>query len=293
MLISQKIEDITRKSTDSKSSIGKFLLKEQRNLERYSMRDIADMTFTSQASLVRFAKKLGYEGWTEFIKEYIKEIRYFESQPMDVDYNFPFQAGDSNMRIAENIAKVRRDANRDTLMFLNETDLRHAVELMRKSERIVLCNSSINVALSQLFQHKMLRIGRIVDNMEREEQAFLSYALSDKDCVIMISYSGNSDERMPTSILKYLKENNVPVIGITSMGDNLLRSCATYTFTISSRERLYHKIASFATEESISVILDSLYSCYFATDYEKHINYKNSVSKKIEKRRITSSIKDD
>jgi hypothetical protein len=77
------------------------------------------------------------------------------------------------------------------------------------------------------------------------------------------------------------------------MGDNLLRSCATYTFTISSRERLYHKIASFATEESISVILDSLYSCYFATDYEKHINYKNSVSKKIEKRRITSSIKDD
>ena len=117
----------------------------------------------------------------------------------------------------------------------------------------------------------------------------MSFALNDKDCAIMISYSGNSESRVPTSLIPFLKERHIPIIGITSMGDNLIRQHADCTFNISSRENLYNKIASYATEESISVILDVLYSCYFAEDHDNHLQYKLSVSQHIEQRRIASS----
>ena len=97
MLISQKIEDLIRNSSDSGSSIGTFLLKEQENVEDYTMCQIADMTYTSQASLVRFAKKLGYRGWTDFIKAFVKETKYFESRMTDVDFNYPFTKADPHL----------------------------------------------------------------------------------------------------------------------------------------------------------------------------------------------------
>lgn len=88
-------------------------------------------------------------------------------------------------------------------------------------------------------------------------------------------------------MLDMLKEKHVPVIGITSMGDNLLRRSADCTFTISSRENLYSKISFFATEESIELILDTLYSCYFAMEYDRHLEIKKDMSRQIERRRVS------
>ena len=42
--------------------------------------------------------------------------------------------------------------------------------------------------------------------------------------------------------------------------------CADMT----TRERLYSKIGNFTTEVSTHLLLDILYSCYFAADYEKN-----------------------
>lgn len=287
MLIAQKIEDMIRNSSDSGSSIGKFLLKEQENVEDYTMCQIADMTYTSQASLVRFAKKLGYRGWTDFMKAFVKETKYFEARMTDVDFNYPFTKADSTEEIARKTAMIRREANRDTLSLIKTSDLRKAVKIIKEARRVLICGASLNNIIAQLFQYKMLRIGKNVENIARDEQPFLACNLGESDCVIMISYSGNSAERIPTSMLDMLKERNVPVIGITSMGDNLLRRMADCTFTISSRENLYSKISSFATEESIELILDTLYSCYFAMDYDRHLEIKKEMSRQIERRRVS------
>lgn len=286
MLILQKIEDIVCKSTDAGAAVGKFLLQEKGKLEDYSMIEVADLTYTSRATLVRFAKKLGYSGWSDFVKAFLKEVRYFESSMTGVDFNIPFEEKDSFRAIAEKAAQVRREANQDTLSLLDEKALRKAVRIMKASERIMMSSASVNVSLAQLFQHKMLRIGKIVENVAHGEPAFMSFALRPTDCVIMISYSGNSRDRIPTSTISFLKERNIPLIGITSMGDNLLREYADCTLTISSRENLYSKIASYATEESISLLLDILYSCYFAENYQENMQKKIEMSEQIEKRRI-------
>ena len=76
--------------------------------------------------------------------------------------------------------------------------------------------------------------------------------------------------------------NHVPVIGITSGGDNYIRKSLNCVLTMSSRERLYTKISNFATEESIIYILNVLFSCYFAEDYENNKVFKIKNSKMLE-----------
>lgn len=66
----------------------------------------------------------------------------------------------------------------------------------------------------------------------------------------------------------------VPIVALTSEGDNILRQMARYTLTISSRERLYNKISTFSTETSILYILNVLFSCYFLREYDRNLEYK-------------------
>jgi len=86
------------------------------------------------------------------------------------------------------------------------------------------------------------------------------------------------------------QKRGVPVIALTSAGDNLLRLCADYTFTISSRERLYSKISTFSTESSILYILNVLFSCYFSRNYQANLDYKLDASRQLEAGRSSSLV---
>lgn len=288
MLLIQKIEEIAYKYTDASGAIGKFLLKEKSKVENYSMQEIADYTFSSRPTLVRFAKKLGYSGWRDFLKAFLNEVKYLASNISDVDFNVPFEKKDTTSSIIKKISKVKTDANLDTIELLDEDQLNNAVHILKNSNRIVMLGISINTIMAQLFQQKMLRIGRSVELINNIDQTFMSYSLTKGDCVIVISYSGNNEDRLPISLLKLLKEHGVSIIGITSMGDNVIRTNSDATLTISSRENMYSKIASYATEESILLILDILYSCYFSLEYDKNMEYKLQMSNSLEIHRESS-----
>ena len=83
-----------------------------------------------------------------------------------------------------------------------------------------------------------------------------------------------------------LLERKVPIVAMTSDGDNLLRQKAKYTLTISSRERLYDKISTFSTETSILFIFNIIFSCYFQREYEANLKQKIQKGEKLEEPRM-------
>ena len=56
MLLFQQIEDLAYKHTDARRTIGEFLLAKKSRVREYNMQQIAEETFSSKSSLVRFAK---------------------------------------------------------------------------------------------------------------------------------------------------------------------------------------------------------------------------------------------
>ena len=82
--------------------------------------------------------------------------------------------------------------------------------------------------------------------------------------------------------IKILKGNNIPVIAITNIGDNTTARLADCVLKICTREKLYSKIATFSTDSAIVYLLDVLYSCIFALDYDANLQLRISTSKMIE-----------
>lgn len=111
--------------------------------------------------------------------------------------------------------------------------------------------------------------------------------LDQDDCAIIISYSGENSYLI--NVASLLKEKNIPIIVITSIGENTLSSYARCLLYMSTREKLFSKIANYMAEYSVSLILDILYSCYFRLNYKKNLDYKIKHSKKVESTHFSSN----
>lgn len=285
MKLIQKIEDYTILYKDSRSQIAEFLIQNKDEINQYSMNDISKQTFSSKATLVRFAKSLGFSGWKELIKTLIEEIRYEEKHYSAISPNIPFDKNDSFQEIIQNISTVQIESINDTADRIDTAALEEAVGKLISANRIVVLGMSPNNLLAEIFRRKMATIGKIVEVAPPGEIGIITYSLTNKDAAIVISYSGNDVSREPMKFIPDMNSKGVKLIGITSDGYNYMRQEIDTILTISSREGLYKKISNFSTEESILFILNVLYACFFSKEYIKNYTYKLKNSIKLEESR--------
>ena len=248
------------------------------------MQEIAEKTYTSKSSLVRFAKTLGFQGWKDFIEKFLSETYYEESHYTDIDPNFPIEEGETTKDIVYKISNLMVESILDTTDQLNLKEVDRAAEYMAKANQIALLGQAPNTYLGNLFRRKMMSIGKNVLLSSGWDQGLMAGTLQKGDCAILISYSGNNENRVPMNFIPMLREKDVSIIALTGLGSNFLRRNADCILSMSSRERLYTKIGTFSTEESIAFILNTLYACYFAKNYQKNLEYKINASKHLEKR---------
>jgi Transcriptional regulators len=284
MQLIKAIKQIVRYSNNSKSVIGKFILDNQKDLNKYTVEQIAAQTYTSKASVVRFAQALDFETWREFVNQFLEEVHYQENRLNDVDANYPFKASDSTDEIVDQMKDLHVQSIIDTVTLLKETELKRAVEFFKTSQKIVILAANPNNYLAKTFQRKMLSIGRQVEIASNGEIGLMAGSLGKNDCALIISYSG-SNNSPAVEHTRLLKLAHVPIIAITSDSDNYLSSQADVVLKISSRERMYTKIENFATEISIIYILNLLFSLYFQTDYDTYKNYRLNSAKILENNR--------
>lgn len=285
MFLTHRIEEITAQSTDTRHAIGAFVLQERAHLADYTIADIAEATFSSKPSVTRFAKALGYDGWRDFIRDFMAEVHFEESHQAAVDPNYPFAEGDPDEKVVNAVADAQFDAVADTMRLLNRGALALAVRYLQHARSVHVFGVSPNTYLGELFCRKMLSIGKTAYVAHPDENGLSARSLTPDDCAVIISYSGNNPSVNPMQVVPALLAQKVPTIAITEEGENYLRRHVRCTLTISSRETLYDKIGTFGTEASILFLLNALFACLFARSYGKNLAYKKQAAQALEQSR--------
>lgn len=293
MYLFQRIEEAAFKQNDARRTIGEFILEHRDQLSDLSMDEIAKRTFTSKPTLVRFAKYFDYSGWKEFMYAFTHEVAYYDENAYDdVDPNFPFSSEDDSLEIVEHLMTLKMQSIKDTVSHIAVEDLNRAAELIQRAENVVIYGTSPNYYYGELFKRNLLTIQKKAFMSNSGENGLISSSLTDCDCAVILSYSGNNPEENPTSNVKLLKSRKVPIISITSGGKNYLRDYSDVVLNISSKEKLYSKIANFATQESVLFLLDALFAKVFSYEYEENIKNKIANSKVLESKKRQTNLKD-
>lgn len=287
MLLLEQLNHTSMLSSGQRA-IACWLVDHRDEMATVTTKRIATETFTSPAAVVRLAKRLGYEGFEPLRRELIAEASYLSQHFCGVDANHPFVTSDRPLAIAAKVTSLARETAQDTLALLDGEALEQAVGLIVRARVVHMAAVSFPLLYAQDFQLKMRRLGRMVEVCSLVgEPLFTEPTLREDDCALAISYSGTTPATI--DMARMYKRRGIPLIVLTSMGDNELSRLADVTLVLTTRERLYSKVAGFTSELSIKLVLDTLYACVFCSDMEGSQRAKDEISRRAEPGRRSDS----
>ena len=193
------------------------------------------------------------------------------------------------MTISQKLAVLEQTTIDDTLSLIHHDQLQKAKQILLKADHIKIYAQNANLLISQDFALKMNRIKKYatVSNI-KGEGAYEAYNSPKNTCAILISYTGETSSLL--HIYEALKEQNIPVIGITSIGDNELAKKSDSVLSITTREKLYSKIGNFTSNTSIIYLLNVLYAIVFAENYEENLQHLIETGEKVDHRKSNVDI---
>ncbi len=130
MNIIQQIEQAAAYHTDARRAIALTILAHRNDLYTLSLQDLADLSFTSTPTVVRFTQSFGYQGWKDFRKDYIACLQKENDNPERVDVNYPFDENSSLEDVAASIAQVMKQSVENTKETLDLDMVNRTVNLI-------------------------------------------------------------------------------------------------------------------------------------------------------------------
>lgn len=272
MLI-EKLNECTS-FNNTEQHIAEYFFQHMNELDCLTLNKIAVDTYTSNTTILRFCKKLGYHGFKSFKYALFKEISAFHSQPVNV--NRPFTCDSQLSDICKNLAELSEQVITDTYLNIDLSQLTKALALLQEADRIFVYAKSNSYISALNFASNMLKLNKYVILAEQMYEGTIHLMnITEKDIVIFLTYRGHHSDYSRYAI--YLKEKNIHSIMITSAKSGLLQNLVSVLLLVPERESVSEKIAPFASQISFGYVLNILYSYFFMLDYDG--NYERTTNK--------------
>lgn len=287
MLIIEHLKAMT--FSDAENQIADYLIKHPHELNQLTTQNLASFTHTNPNSVIRLAKKLGFDGWTSLQTEYQKEWQYLNSHFNVIDANIPFDNTDDVITIMHKLAQLEQNTISDTVSLVARESLIKARDLLLVAKNIIVFASLTNANIATDFVTKMRRIGLPVTlSSEFDVSVYEAYNASPGTCGLIISYTGENATYVHCA--QFLKQKGAKILSLTNMADNQISRMSDCNLSITTRERLYSKIGNFTSNTSIIYLLDLLYSVVFAANYHKNLDHLIQIGQAYDSRTTTNTI---
>lgn len=259
--------------TPTEQQLAATILKLGERLQGYSIKELAKLSSTSIASIHRLCKKLGLEGFKQLKVEMARSTAMQAANgTRPVDINFPFSDGDRAREVMPSMASLYETTIRDTVALLDEAQLDRAARLIAAAEQVELYTGSHNLYPAQMFEERLLSAGkRVLCPTTSERQVRIALASEPANVAIFISYSGLSP--YVKTCAGILREQKVPMILIGSRQARRIHPGLDAYLLVSDREDLQSRITQFASHLAVQFVLDALYGCAFARDYQRDMAF--------------------
>lgn len=180
--------------TDNEMVLADYILANGYEIKNMSISELADATYTSPATITRFCRKLGLQGYKDFSIRY--SLEYEESRKQEsIDTNLPFSRTDSFEKITRNMGSLNASTINRIINEFDYDQLKRIVYRMHDADVINVFGVGISAIVALDFQTKMVRLGKQV-NVNLNSILQDGYALSSTDNTVnlVISQSGETPQ---------------------------------------------------------------------------------------------------
>lgn len=271
-----KIQSRSSFLTNTEARVGAYVLEHYSEICECTVTELAERVGTSEATIVRFCKSLGYKGFQEFKIGVARD-----TIPKPKHLNPDFEIGDSTEIVCRKTFNSLLAALNETLAVLDMQMLERAAEALRPDRRIALFGSGGSNLVALDAQHKFLKVGiQVQVAQDADIQAMTASLLKRGDVAFGISHSG-SNQRV-VHCMRLARQQGATTIALTTQGKSPLLRYADIVLFSATKETVF-KSESVSARMAQLAIIDSL------TAAVAFKNYPSSFSAVQKTRKATSS----
>ncbi|WP_416198241.1 MAG: Transcriptional regulator, RpiR family [Sporanaerobacter sp.] len=217
MSVVLKINEMKDQLTNSEQKIANCILDNSHKVYNMSIHELANSCNTSSSSIVRFCRKMGFDGFKEFKIELAKDVADSEKNK-DIVYE-DVSVDDSIQAVINKISSGNIKSIENTLELLDSYEVEKAINALDKANNIYLYGIGASGLVAMDFQYKLMRINRnAFMYLDSHTQLSTSVNIQKDDVAVGISHSGKTLEIFKAMDMANMK--GATTISITKYGDN-------------------------------------------------------------------------
>lgn len=236
----------------TEKKIADFLLQKPNDIIPLFITDLAKVCGASESTIVRFAKRLGFDGYQQLKIAIAQESK---SHPINESISYDDTAIDIFQKVCEDIycslekTKKRIDAN----------CLEQCCQKILTSNNILVCGLGNSASVALDASHKMFRLGLNAHAYTDNHMQIIAVSHTDRNSVVIgISHSGCSRDIIQA--LETAKQNGATTIAITNFGKSPIDKVSDILLHTVSDETNY-RILGLSSRIAQLAIIDTIYSC--------------------------------
>jgi DNA-binding MurR/RpiR family transcriptional regulator len=230
-----RIKDNFDNFNASERRIANYILAHSNGILNMSIARLAGMSGSSQAGIVRFCKKLGFDGLKDIKSALAHELIRLSPGKIDNENYSDIKPFDQSCKIVDKVVSNHVWALEETLKVLDLDAFQKAVDVLSSAKRVDIFGFGASGLVAQDMQQKFIRIGKYcLSCADVHLQLTAASSLTKHDAAVFISYSGKTKDII--SCLRLVQTLGVKTIAITKYGSGRLGKMADIVLNVCSPE---------------------------------------------------------
>lgn len=197
--------------SDSEKEVINYILTMPDALSQLTINQLAKNTYTSNATILRAIKKLGYSGYREFKLAFLLELETNKNNKKDINFTIPFTHFQNTNEIIEQIYSLHQECITIVRHSLDAKTLENIAELLITKRRIFIYAVGDSRIRAQSFINKLIKLDIYpILATKNHEEIFITQNIKKDDCALFITYSNQNE--LFTEAMKTLTKQNTDVI---------------------------------------------------------------------------------
>ncbi|WP_302163324.1 MurR/RpiR family transcriptional regulator [uncultured Fusobacterium sp.] len=217
-----KLNAMKNQLTSIEKKIAEYILEDPERIKNLTTYEIAKNCDTSQASIVRFSKKLGFLGFPDFKLSLSQDIGNRKAESHVNIMHEELKSTDSFEIIGKKVATENIRAVNNTYEITDFNELEKAVKAINNARKIMLAGVGFSGIVARDLYFKLMELGKVA-SFENDSHMQLSYlsTMNENDILFVISHSGKTLELF--NLTKVAKNKGIKIITLTSVANNPIR----------------------------------------------------------------------
>lgn len=265
----EKIKKVYSSLSASEERVADFVLSNGYIVSTMSLNKLSVSVGVSEPTIIRFVKKIGCSGYSEFKMNLMKDWGRNSVSENNVLVDLHINKDEKLEEIPQKMIGITIKALEDTLNLIDIEKYSEAINLITDANVIDVYGVGNSGSIASDIMNKLIRIGlncrTYPDN--HVQQIYASH-LTDKDVAIAISHSGNTIDTVNS--LKIAKESGAKTIALTNFRGAAISQYADIVFYTGDVETKFYS-ETMASRMSQLAIVDMLYMGILSKNYESFI----------------------